>query len=231
LKITQGGLGGQVIVTLAEVWQYEKLFWRRFWRNTKKTLAEHLGMETILAFLGFVGGFLVHDQNAVSGFVGALATLGAGAACLIVTNLVTVPAELHNEQTATITGLTKDKGALLEDVKPRLEFVFEAGKEPFEHTEPALMTGKAIRIFRLGIRNDGNQRIENCSVKLWAMSNFMNVFLPMILKQRDDDPPAKQIPMYPTGRTTPLFVAGMRAMSDDYRRTFSLNRYGICRCN
>jgi hypothetical protein len=31
------------------------------------------------------------------------------------------------------------------------------------------------------------------------------------------------MPMYPTGRTTPLFVAGMRAMSDDYRRTFSLN--------
>lgn len=65
----------------------------------------------------------------------------------------------------------------------RITFLFMPGP-PYEETEPAVATGKALRYFSVGVRNTGDVHLQNCLVKLIAMKAidgrpFKNVFLPI----------------------------------------------------
>ena len=75
-----------------------------------------------------------------------------------------------------------------DDSKPQLEFIFKAGDEPYEHTEPAGIAGPAQGLFRVGVRNKGKRRLESCEVKLLRMTKILNINLPIHLKQRHDNP-------------------------------------------
>lgn len=135
----------------AELWDYEKLFWKRVFNDTLKSIIEHLGMEFVFAVLGFVGGFLVHDQNAISGFVGALATLGAVVVFLVLKNLVVVPVKFHKEKIDAITKI-KDRKLKLEDrLKPKLKIRHGIGGS-FMMTNA--IDGGVYRIHRIEVPRD-----------------------------------------------------------------------------
>lgn len=107
--------------------------------------------------------------------------------------------------------LEKNNTELKEAIKPKLKIVFEKGVEPYEHTEPANATDKAIRLYRIKVLNDGNGRLNTCVVKLVEITKITNVHIPAVLKQRNDNPPPP-----------PLNRRGDVAQ---YKQTFSLNAY------
>jgi hypothetical protein len=165
-------------------------------------------------------GYFKEDQNAWGGFVGALYAIGIVAAGMFGKSLLTAAPGLYSDKVKANERLTDDKNKLIDTAKPRLAFIFEHGKEPFEHTEPALTTEKAMRIFRVGVKNAGSVRLNNCSLKLCEMTNTTNVFLPIALKQRDDNPtPAPP----PTSPVILGFSQMVRTPSDNYKQTFALN--------
>jgi hypothetical protein len=107
---------------------------------------------------------------------------------LLIINLFRAPFLLMRKTKLEIQSLSQEVNGLRKENLPRLAIRYESGQEPFDHTEPALASRRAFHIYRIGIENCGNQKLTNCSVKLHGMKPGLNVYLPMTLKQKSDNP-------------------------------------------
>ncbi|MBI2989434.1 MAG: hypothetical protein HYY45_21960 [Deltaproteobacteria bacterium] len=143
-------------------------------------------VEMLLISVAAIAGAII--QNPWDQIVSA-ATFGLLAIAIIVLGAyvfswLAAPIRIFRDDRETISRLEQT----LKRYEPKLQIIFEAGKEPFDHTEPARASQRAFHIYRIGVKNIGGQKLSGCSIKLCDMKPGLNVYLPIALKQRLDNP-------------------------------------------
>ena len=125
---------------------------------------------------------------------------------------VKAPLALISESEQHANRAIAEKAQLEELQRPRLQIVFEQGKEPYEHLQVYNNPPSSERFFRVAVFNLGAKRIDNCKLELVEIDNYPNVHLPITLKQWRDNPPSRIDGPY-------TILPEVR----DYKHVFSLN--------
>jgi hypothetical protein len=178
-------------VNVSALWHYEKLFWNQVWAEVSSSTSKHLGMEGLFALIGFGIGFIAHDQNALTGFVGALATISAVTIGMLAKSLLTASPKLYREQLAAVTTLIREKAILEERLKPKLQLRHGAGGS-FMQVDSA-DGGGVFRVHRIEVHNTSGTTIRNVKVQI-EYTGQETSFLPIPITEMNDRPERNDLP-------------------------------------
>lgn len=149
---------------LVELWNYEKLFWKRVRDDTKKYVLDHLVMELSLPVISFFIGYFANDQNAWTGLRSAIGALVIVGIIVMLKNLVVAGPKLYADKVSEMSLLSNDKAVLEKKLEPRLK-IRHGTDEAFSEIRKG--PGASTRIHRIEVKNESTvTTVRNVKVQL-----------------------------------------------------------------